>query len=347
LSYGAQHNAPIIIKRTYSDLTDSEDAFYTPALVDPHRKLVHTTHYLTDPALARRHRLQYSVGEHCVADPEPENRDRIAHVYLQPLRDAATALDSAGGNRLADVFRIVASKEEISDFEDKANVSLKKLAADETAKKVVSRVQTHLTAVTQPVRHRIVDVQHHQQRLASLARSLRLHMAAEGLTPTDLLGSGLGYANLLFIATVVLELERASDCDLLLLLVEEPEAHLHPQLQSVLLSYLEDQARQSATGEVPYGAPAGRIQVIATTHSPYLASGLSTRSIVVVRSCPRDPNDAGVGLPAGAVDDNEADNTDVPEVVSLGLSRNGGLGLFGFLSAAAASDFGHRFGRWV
>lgn len=313
LSYGAHDDAPMVIKRTYNELTYSEDAFYTPALVDPHRKLVHTTQYLTDPALARRHRLQHSIGEHRVADPEPENRDRIAHVYLQPLRDAATALDSAGGNRLADVFRVIASQSEIAKFEDKANASLKDLAADETAKKVVSRVQTHLTAVTQPVRHRIVDVQHRQQRLGSLARSLRLHMAAEGLTPTDLLGSGLGYANLLFIATVVLELERASDYDLLLLLVEEPEAHLHPQLQTVLLSYLEEQARQSATREVPEGAPAGRIQVIATTHSPYLASSLSTRDIVVVRSCQREPNNAAVEVPP----DVAADGIEAGEPVVL------------------------------
>ena len=207
LSHGVDLNAPITIKRTYGELTESEDAFYTPALVDPHRKLVHTAQYLTDPALARRHRIHHTVGEHCVADPEPENRDRIAHVYLQPLRDAATALDSAGGNRLADVFRVIATQPEIAEFERKANVSLRELAADETAKKVVRRVQTHLTAVTQPVRHRIVDVQHRHQRLTSLARSLRLHMAADGLTPTDLLGSGLGYANLLFIATVVLELD--------------------------------------------------------------------------------------------------------------------------------------------
>ena len=35
-------------------------------------------------------------------------------------------------------------------------------------------------------------------------------------------------ANLLFIATVILELENAQDAELTLFLVEEPEAHLHP-----------------------------------------------------------------------------------------------------------------------
>ena len=108
--------------------------------------------------------------------------------------------------------------------------------------------------------------------------------------------------------------KRANDYDLLLLLVEEPEAHLHPQLQSVLLSYLEEQARQSATRNVLDGAPAGRIQVVATTHSPYLASSLSTREIVVVRLCPRMLDSAVPGSsPDIPTDDNE---TRIPEVLS-------------------------------
>ena len=82
--------------------------------------------------------------------------------------------------------------------------------------------------------------------LLALARDLRFKLSISGLDPTDLAESGLGYANLLFLSTVLVELRAARDAELTLFLVEEPEAHLHPQLQAVTLAYLRDQAADSA-----------------------------------------------------------------------------------------------------
>ncbi|MGW3728713.1 ATP-dependent nuclease, partial [Streptomyces sp. NPDC000851] len=119
--------------------------------------------------------------------------------------------------------------------------------------------------------------------VSSIARGLRLRMEQDGLDPRDLAESGLGYANLLFMATVLTQLQDAAEADLTLLLVEEPEAHLHPQLQTILLNYLAEEARESRQRSDTGSEWLGRIQVVVTTHSPHVATAVDPAHIVVLQ----------------------------------------------------------------
>lgn len=59
-----------------------------------------------------------------------------------------------------------------------------------------------------------------------------------------------------------------------LLLIEEPEAHLHPQLQELVHSFLEDANRNDSN-----------IQIIYTSHSPTLASKIDIENINLIYEC--------------------------------------------------------------
>jgi Predicted ATP-dependent endonuclease of the OLD family len=111
--------------------------------------------------------------------------------------------------------------------------------------------------------------------------------------------NGMGYNNLIYMGVVLgdlVERRKADAQSYNALLIEEPEAHLHPQLQLLVYDFL------NRTCVVEPGET--RIQVFVTSHSPTLTSRADLDSVVVlhrsvcgaltataVRNCPLSPTE--------------------------------------------------------
>jgi putative ATP-dependent endonuclease of OLD family len=81
--------------------------------------------------------------------------------------------------------------------------------------------------------------------------------------------NGLGYKNLIKIVFLLQEfaqeIKKNSLSAIPLLFLEEPEAHMHPQLQTVFVKYIS---------EVLEGFTGNKIQILISTHSSYIANSV-------------------------------------------------------------------------
>ncbi|MGH7182131.1 MAG: ATP-dependent nuclease, partial [Nitrospiraceae bacterium] len=113
----------------------------------------------------------------------------------------------------------------------------------------------------------------HDFRLRQLLEKLELELKDENAN--EPVNRGLGSNNLLFMACELLLLGSEGD-GFPLLLVEEPEAHLHPQRQLRLMQFLQDQA-----GATRHDGQ--QIQIIVTTHSPNFASAIKLDNLLMIQ----------------------------------------------------------------
>ncbi len=100
----------------------------------------------------------------------------------------------------------------------------------------------------------------------------RLSSIAQNISH-DISLNGLGYNNLLHMATSLGDLqENPSDEEIRVLLIEEPEAHLHPQLLELLFDFF----RKANTDS--------KIQIFMTSHSPSLVAKADLDDIHIITS---------------------------------------------------------------
>ncbi|MCI1268518.1 MAG: AAA family ATPase [Ruminococcus sp.] len=213
-------------------------------------------------------------------------RELLKAVYLKPLRDAEREMSSGRGSRISQILLnhpVFKDKKEhaVLDIFNDANKRMEEyFTNDADGKRILLTIRENLRSFNDQGQANDAELKASDVHLKAILESLSLN-AAE-------INPGLGELNLLFIAAELLLLKDDIDGGLKLALVEELEAHLHPQAQLRLISYLQNEYNEND------------VQIIISTHSPILASKINLKNLILIKNgCGFDLTEGMTGLQKG------------------------------------------------
>ena len=199
-----------------------------------------------------------------------EAKDFLKCTYLKPLRNAEAELVPRKNSRLSQIFYGHPDFENKKDHEfidwfKEVNDKLRKYFEEQNQEDKIKPVLNAALKKFLP-RNSIQEVIFSTDRpeLKKILEKLKLDIGSQQ-------NSGLGTYNMLFIAAELLLLKRGNYDGIKLGLIEEIEAHLHPQAQLRVIQYLQDISETN------------KIQLIITTHSPNLASKVDLKNLIICR----------------------------------------------------------------
>jgi putative ATP-dependent endonuclease of OLD family len=204
-----------------------------------------------------------------------EAREYLKTTYLKPLRDAKSELIPRKNSRLTQILQgheafkgkdldhlLVGLFQDFNNHVAKYFEGTDKDGAALTGENVKGKeLKSEIDKFIQAFYSKDKE-----SNFGVLGNNLKNILEKLELSIKDELNPGLGTLNRLFMASELLHLQKKNWSGLRLGLIEELEAHLHPQAQMQIIEALQNEEN---------------IQLILTTHSPNLASKLKLENLII------------------------------------------------------------------
>lgn len=269
----------ITIEYTFDGLSDEQKGAYHQYLVIEDELIFARVTITFEIKENERIWTSFYMGKEAGQKADYDTYEYFKSYYLGALRDSTRDLMSTKNNLLGKVIKRKIEKgkteELIKDIIRKANKDL--LNRDEVIS-TKQGINSNLKDILFNYFNNEVGVHIEQNRIEYIVNVIKPYLPFGTNDPSEgfrLWQNSLGFNNLIYIATVLSDIKECHDDDPIshyILLIEEPEAHLHPQLQVNLYQFLKDADSNLNS------------QLFITTHSPTLTSRVPFENLILLNN---------------------------------------------------------------